>query len=260
MALSAEEVNFLVYRYLQESGHTHSAFTFAYESLVTKSSVANEHSDDLPPGALVSFIQKGLMYLQVEQQMATSDSGAEQSPSLVNPKTFGLLRPEILETMSRNQAIKYAKWTIKYDKNRDDVDDGTRQYPDMPEHSSRNESWTVNPVPSCHGTQFDINTREESKTEPADSSASPSNVVWSDNVAVLSGHDAEVFCCSWHPHDELLASGSGDSTVRLWDLKSNAPAAHFINVPPESRVLEYAALPRHGTTASFEDDHDVIWV
>mmetsp|Transcript_14776 Transcript_14776/g.45823 ORF Transcript_14776/g.45823 Transcript_14776/m.45823 type:complete len:115 (-) Transcript_14776:1756-2100(-) len=69
MALSAEEVNFLVYRYLQESGHTHSAFTFAYESLVTKSAVASEHADDLPPGALISFIQKGLMYLQVRRFM-----------------------------------------------------------------------------------------------------------------------------------------------------------------------------------------------
>jgi len=65
MALSAEEVNYLVYRYLQESGHLHSAFTFAYESLVTKSTIAADHADDVPPGALISFIQKGLMYLQV---------------------------------------------------------------------------------------------------------------------------------------------------------------------------------------------------
>ena len=68
MALSAEEVNFLVYRYLQESGHLHSAFTFAYESLVTKSTIATIHADAVPPGALISFIQKGLMYLQVYMQ------------------------------------------------------------------------------------------------------------------------------------------------------------------------------------------------
>jgi transducin (beta)-like 1 len=132
MALSAEEVNFLVYRYLQESGHTHSAFTFAYESLVTKSAVASEHADDLPPGALISFIQKGLMYLQVEQQMAANVEG----PDFVNTKTFGLLRPEILQTMSRNQAIKYAKWTVKYDKTREDKDAGTKS------ETKRNDSET----------------------------------------------------------------------------------------------------------------------
>lgn len=41
----------------------HSAFTFAYESQLAKTSVINT---DLPPGALVSFIQKGLQYVGVE--------------------------------------------------------------------------------------------------------------------------------------------------------------------------------------------------
>ena len=41
MAISSDEVNFLVYRYLQESGFVHSAFTFAFESVLAKSSVAS---------------------------------------------------------------------------------------------------------------------------------------------------------------------------------------------------------------------------
>jgi len=127
-------------------------------------------------------------------------------------------------------------------------------------------------LPSCHETQLSINAREESKLEEAKgarnefdsghrpatpSSASPSKVVWSDNVAVLSGHEAEVFCCSWHPHEELLASGSGDSTVRLWNFNSDAPAAHFTNVPPESKVLDYVPLPGRSASSAIEDDHDV---
>lgn len=79
--------------------------------------------------------------------------------------------------------------------------------------------------------------------------------LWSDNVAVLAGHDAEVFCCSWHPHDELLASGSGDSTVRIWNFSCDAPAAHYIRAPPESRILDYVAAPGHSTHV--EEDHDV---
>ena len=34
--------------------------------------------------------------------------------------SIGLLEPETLRIMSHNQAIKYAKWTVKYDKNRDE--------------------------------------------------------------------------------------------------------------------------------------------
>ena len=66
MSVSSDEVNFLVYRYLQESGFVHAAFTFAYESLVTKSAVANA---EVPPGALISLLQKGLQYVDVEAHL-----------------------------------------------------------------------------------------------------------------------------------------------------------------------------------------------
>ena len=85
MAITSEEVNYLVYRYLQESGElalhadagaaqataqnaghagfAHSAFTFASESLVHKSPI---EAHDVPAGALISFLQKGLQYLEIE--------------------------------------------------------------------------------------------------------------------------------------------------------------------------------------------------
>jgi len=39
---------------------------------------------------------------------------------------------------------------------------------------------------------------------------------------VLEGHTSEVFCCSWNPTTNLLASGSGDSTARIWKIGSAA--------------------------------------
>ena len=47
-------------------GFTHTAFSFAYESLVNKSSVAET---DLPPGALITFLQKGLEYIGIEENI-----------------------------------------------------------------------------------------------------------------------------------------------------------------------------------------------
>ena len=47
-------------------GFSHSAFTFGYESLVTKSSVAQV---DVPPGALITFMQKGLEYVGIEEHI-----------------------------------------------------------------------------------------------------------------------------------------------------------------------------------------------
>lgn len=73
--LTSEEVNFLVFRYLQESGNflfnlkkgfKHSAFTFGHESQILKSSV---NASEVPPGALISFLQKGIQYLQTESKI-----------------------------------------------------------------------------------------------------------------------------------------------------------------------------------------------
>ena len=57
------KVNFLVYRYLQESGFTHSAFVFGAESLIAQSNI---NGALVPPCALTSIIQKGLMYVEAE--------------------------------------------------------------------------------------------------------------------------------------------------------------------------------------------------
>ena len=68
MSLTSDQVNFLVYRYLLESGFIHSAFAFGHESLVAKSSI---DGSQISPGALISFIQS-----VVNDQCATSCSRA----------------------------------------------------------------------------------------------------------------------------------------------------------------------------------------
>ena len=39
---------------------------------------------------------------------------------------------------------------------------------------------------------------------------------------VLQGHQSDVKCCEWHPYRSLIASGSRDSAVRLWDPKQGS--------------------------------------
>ncbi|KAJ2694959.1 hypothetical protein GGH99_000394 [Coemansia sp. RSA 1285] len=66
MVLKSEDVNYLVYRYLKESGFLHSSYIFQFESQI--------HSNDreLPnvePGSLIRVLQKGLQYMDVETHL-----------------------------------------------------------------------------------------------------------------------------------------------------------------------------------------------
>ncbi|KFO35612.1 F-box-like/WD repeat-containing protein TBL1XR1 [Fukomys damarensis] len=63
MSITSDEVNFLVYRYLQESGFSHSAFTFGIESHISQSNI---NGTLVPPAALISILQKGLQYVEAE--------------------------------------------------------------------------------------------------------------------------------------------------------------------------------------------------
>ena len=56
-----------------------------------------------------------------------------------------------------------------------------------------------------------------------------------EEVTVLRGHTSEVFICAWNPHSNLLASGSADSTSRVWDIPqgpSGEPAASAASAAP----------------------------
>lgn len=63
MSITSDEVNFLVYRYLLESGFQHSAFTFGLESHIHQTSI---NGTVIPPGALIAILQKGLQYVEAE--------------------------------------------------------------------------------------------------------------------------------------------------------------------------------------------------
>ncbi|XP_037709514.1 F-box-like/WD repeat-containing protein ebi [Drosophila subpulchrella] len=63
MSFSSDEVNFLVYRYLQESGFLHSAYVFGIESHISQSNI---NGALVPAAALLTILQKGLLYTEVE--------------------------------------------------------------------------------------------------------------------------------------------------------------------------------------------------
>jgi len=74
MSIMSDEVNFLVYRYLQESGYLHSAFSFGHECHIQNAmQKSNINGALVPPGALVNIIQKGVQF--IEGELCIGDDG-----------------------------------------------------------------------------------------------------------------------------------------------------------------------------------------
>jgi transducin (beta)-like 1 len=65
-------------------------------------------------------------------------------------------------------------------------------------------------------------------------------------ATVLRGHESEVFICAWNPTTDLLASGSGDSTARIWDMSDNTTS-------PNQLVLRHC-IQKGGTEVPSNKD------
>ena len=90
---------------------------------------------------------------------------------------------------------------------------------------------------------------EEDEDEDEGPGASGSLAFEPKDVTVLEGHHSEVFICSWCPKRPLLASGSSDSTARIWPVfpspGSGQPQPHLTG----SIVLEHKSVSADGAPA-----------
>jgi transducin (beta)-like 1 len=196
MTITSDELNFLVFRYLKESGFVHSAFVFSYESMVSRTSAATA---DVPPGALINFMHKGLQFSQLEQEI--------EAGTLTAPDAEPVL-PSLIHRRKK--------------------------------HKKRNKAnGNAAGRPSSADDAMEIEA-EEALTIPGD------------QVTVLPGHTAEVFTVAWDPHGDRLASGSGDSTARIWRIPAG-PCGEVSGRQADAAVLQ------HDNTSPVKDVTVLDW-
>lgn len=74
-----------------------------------------------------------------------------------------------------------------------------------------------------------------------------------EEIVELVGHQSEVIGCAWNPQNEhLLASASGDSTVRLWTFPTSASGLYEVNprtVNKNVKVLEHVLIKDAGKSS-----------
>ncbi|GER25536.1 WD-40 repeat family protein [Striga asiatica] len=108
ISITSAELNYLIFRYLNESGFTHSAFALGYEAGINKSTI---DGNLVPPGALVTFIQKGIQYLELEANLSSDNLDTDEDFQFLHPldlitKDFDELRKIIKEKKENIQRDK----------------------------------------------------------------------------------------------------------------------------------------------------------
>ncbi|KAG0054883.1 hypothetical protein BGZ83_010221 [Gryganskiella cystojenkinii] len=211
MSVTSEEINYLIFRYLQESGFVHTGFAFQNESHIHKSEYK---SANVQPGALVNVLQKGLLYMDLE--LHVNEDGSEREctgpVALIGPHSCDKhpkkpKREEILNRGSKRDR-KDSKRSQKQQQDRDKRA-RTEADEDDKEEDTMMDTDQVEDV-SIVGTPIDTSDIAEVKVIPAS------------DAITLKGHTADVFVCSWNPTSpSLLASGSGDATARIWQIPTN---------------------------------------
>ncbi|XP_054157939.1 F-box-like/WD repeat-containing protein TBL1X [Oppia nitens] len=211
MSFTSDEVNFLVYRYLQESGFSHSAFVFGVESHIAQSNI---NGALVPPAALLSIIQKGLQFTEAE--ISIGEDGVERqidSLSLIDA-----VMPDVVITRQRelnSRAVAESKDVVMSEDNATKTADEPNAAANTNANANNNTPVTQQPAATA-ATAAAANTLQES-TNNIEIPAS--------RATVLRGHESEVFICAWNPASDLLASGSGDSTARIWNMSESTQTA-----------------------------------
>lgn len=184
--LTSDEINYLIYRYLAESGFSHSSFSFANESGILKSDIKGSL---VGPGTLIRILQKGLLYMSLEAHVSPDGNIVK----CLAP--FTLLGPHECQVYPLNDTIP--------DQNQESSDVHDIALNNPQEH-------TLAPMvaPVQHNNNTEKEHIEKDYTENVDMEMdSPAIVQEKTDWISYHGHTSEVFTCAWNKNDEWIATG-----------------------------------------------------
>ncbi|KAH0820166.1 hypothetical protein GEV33_002625 [Tenebrio molitor] len=161
----------------------------------------------VPPAALLSILQKGLQYTEAE--ISIGEDGLEQR-LVESLSLIDAVMPDVVASRQNQQ--------------------NAQKQPIKSEITDTNGE-EVLAVVSTQNENMEVDTSIEIPTSKA---------------TVLRGHESEVFICAWNPTTDLLASGSGDSTARIWDMSDNTTS-------PNQLVLRHC-IQKGGTEVPSNKD------
>ena len=189
MTVTADEINILIRRHLQEMGFVHTAYVFTNEALVDRTKL---NVTDLPPQALVTILKKGMLYMQMEKGIN------EKAKTDTSPENIVL---SIIEAVRKEEAI----------------------VPTRPPPQPRPHQEQLSHNNSNNANQQQLNqplTKVNTWNQPPLQMLEPIQIPKS-SVLILKGHIRDVYCGAWTRDGRYLATGSGDATAIIWEIENH---------------------------------------
>mmetsp|Transcript_65853 Transcript_65853/g.155556 ORF Transcript_65853/g.155556 Transcript_65853/m.155556 type:complete len:464 (-) Transcript_65853:40-1431(-) len=253
MSISSDELNFLIYRYLQESGFTHTAFSFGCESLITKSNI---NGAEVPPGALVSFVQKGLQYVEIEahlnedgteakcdepfsllqpHQCSVRDAGADaDAADVMEEDETEISDSQVMQLQGHGSEVFICSWNPRVPLLASGSGDATARLWRVPEDIAAGSTadCTVLDHVGAVDKNKDVTTLDWNLDGSllATGSYDGNARIWSQQGVLqmtLKKHTAPIFSLQWSKDGEMLLSGSVDKSAVVWDAKTGEAKQQF---------------------------------
>ncbi|KAA8531623.1 hypothetical protein F0562_006332 [Nyssa sinensis] len=234
-SFTSDELNYIVFRYLRESGFAHSAFVLGCEAGIDKCSI---DGNLVPLGALITFVQKGHQYMEMEANLTCqSDTDVDEDFSFLQSldlitKDAHELWQMVKEKKKTQEKGKDKEFDSKYEGKVDGARERAKQYREKECENDKER------VEKDKGREKQHEDHPDSGIsgglEPVDTSITSTYHICkisSPDVIILEGHTSEVCVCAWSPAGSLLASGSGDSTARIWTIGDEIRRSSLQNHP-----------------------------
>ncbi|CCK72335.1 Sif2p KNAG_0J02560 [Huiozyma naganishii CBS 8797] len=234
MSVTSEELNYLVWRYLQETGNELSAAAMQEETRVLEFETL--YKRHIPMGTLVNMVQKGILFCESELLVAAAAAPGDNPPRF--KEDFNLVNALKLDSGKIPEIAAVGRFALEGDELSSAETEGESKEPVLPAMTSApefvptlREVCKLDAAVVCHWNPRDplvlaIGGRDSLARIVRFTTAQCNEVAETHDLshpfAVNVTTTNQVTCMAWSHEGQQLASAVENGEVRLWDASSGS--------------------------------------